>query len=361
MNPLPPNPPPPDPLEHDEEHEAFIRRTDPVDLAAADWHTRWEQGLDEAEAHELAQWLDADPAHARRFARLHAGLQDVRHITSQHREVSKAAATPVARHSTRRRARWRGGFPRPAVLALCAVLLLAGRAAWLQLPSFDQGYTAARGQQLEVALPDGSALNLDAQTRARVSLYADRREVHLSEGQAMFQVAPDPDRPFHVLAGAARITVLGTRFSVRYQPDAQGIGRVTVAVEEGRVHVAGQIPNGGAERDGATDLLAGQGVAVGADGRVDAVATVSAAAIAPWRQGMLRFEHTPLAEALAEMGRYGPTTLVVRDPAVGAMPIGGSYRIGRVDEFARVLPSILPVQLVARPDGITEIIRAPQP
>jgi transmembrane sensor len=51
-------------------------------------------------------------------------------------------------------------------------------------------------------------------------------------------VQADPDRPFDVLAGPLRITVLGTRFSVRYTADASVPGGVRVAVEEGRVKVA---------------------------------------------------------------------------------------------------------------------------
>jgi len=91
---------------------------------------------------------------------------------------------------------------------------------------------------------------------------------------------------------------------------------------------------------------------------VSAVAAVSPENIAPWRQGMLRFDSTPLAAVLQEMERYGPTGLVLDDPALGALPVGGSYRIGRVDEFASVLPRILPVRLVAGADGKTRILGA---
>lgn len=352
----------PDAAEEARELEAYFRQQDPVDLAAADWHTRWEQGLDAEETRQLREWLAEEPAHAAAFKRLHHGTLDLRSISpAQRRRLSSGSVesrppVPRVRRSTPS-AWWRRLLPRPALVALCCAVLLVGRYAWLQLPGFDQNYAAARGQHLSVALPDGSTLSLDARTQTRVSLYADRREVRLAEGQAMFSVAGDRERPFHVLAGPARITVLGTRFSVRYPHAGMDAGTVTVAVEEGRVHVEGV---NGAGDAAAADLAAGQAVAVAADGAVGPVAVVSAANIAPWRQGMLRFDNTPLAEALREMERYGPTGLVVRDPAVGAMPIGGSYRIGRADEFADVLPRILPVQLVAGADGKTEIVRVPR-
>jgi len=50
---------------------------------------------------------------------------------------------------------------------------------------------------------------------------------------------------------------------------------------------------------------------------------------------------------------------VVHDPAVAALRIGGTYQASRPAEFARMLAQILPVTLVARPDGQTEIAAAP--
>ncbi len=41
-----------------------------------------------------------------------------------------------------------------------------------------------------------------------------RRTVRLLRGRAFFDVARDPDRPFTVEAGDARVTALGTAFAV---------------------------------------------------------------------------------------------------------------------------------------------------
>lgn len=361
MSPLPPPRPAcnplPDEAEDARELEAYFRQQDPVAVAAADWHTRWEHGLDADEMCQFQQWLAAQPAHAAAFTRLHRGSVDVRRIGPAQRRRHAAGLARARRAAAS--SWWRAGGLWPALVVLCCVVLVTVRYAWLQRPAFDRTYAVARGDMLSVALPDGSTLSLDAQTQTRVSLYGDRREVHLVEGQAMFSVASDPSRPFQVVAGPARITVLGTRFAVRYQRAGSDAGAVTVAVEEGRVQVDGAPETVRAERRVSAELLAGQVVAVAADGALGPVVAVSPASIAPWRQGMLRFENTPLAEVLREMERYGPTGLVLRDPAVGALPVGGSYRIGRADEFARVLPRILPVQVVAGADGSLEVVRAP--
>ena len=55
----------------------------------------------------------------------------------------------------------------------------------------------------------------------------------LMSGQANFEVVHEPDRAFRVVAGAARVVDLGTKFDVRLQHDS-----TIVTVIEGRVAVA---------------------------------------------------------------------------------------------------------------------------
>jgi len=55
--PRPASRPPLDAEEEARELDAFLRAQDPVDLAAADWHMRWEQGLDAEGERQLQGWL----------------------------------------------------------------------------------------------------------------------------------------------------------------------------------------------------------------------------------------------------------------------------------------------------------------
>lgn len=202
---------------------------------------------------------------------------------------------------------------------------------------------------------------LDTATQAEVRLYRDRREVRLIDGQAMFTVHADASQPFHVLAGFTRVTVVGTRFSVRHTRSGLGDGDTRVAVEEGRVRVRRRVPDGdGAFTDTSelVELTAGQRVAADAGGRIGPVARLAVAAVAPWREGRVSFEDTPLSQALAEFERYGDTRLVVHDPAVAALRIGGSFELRHLATFAQVLPQMLPVRLQPQRDGTTEIVSA---
>lgn len=358
---------------------------DAADQQAAAWLLRRQGGLDAQAEAQLQQWLAASPSHRDAFARHEATWAELDALPAEGvrrlRDGLRPQRAPHAPHSTHAphaspAAAWPWSRALGAAMphATAAALALAVAAGgwlgydhWLHRALFSQTFATARGQMLEVTLPDGSRLQLDTATRAEVTLYRQRREVRLPQGQSAFQVQADPDRPFDVLAGPLRITVLGTRFSVRYTADAAVPGGVRVAVEEGRVRVA---PASAPVNDGDTGgdplgagagvlLTAGQAVSADNAGRIDAVTTASAAAFAPWREGRITFDNTPLADVLAEFERYGDTHLRIADPAVARLRISGSADARQVDSFANVLPHALPVQLRAAADGYREIVAAP--
>lgn len=242
----------------------------------------------------------------------------------------------------------------PALVAACMVAAtgVAALLAWHQVderPRFAQSFSTARGQQAEVPLPDGSRLRLDASTRLQVAFHQGRREANLLEGQAVFSVQPDVARPFTVQAGPARVTVVGTRFSVRYTPQVAGSEGVRVAVEEGRVQV-----QGGTQ---VRELGAGQQLLGDASGQLGEVSRVSGQGIAPWREHRVAFQDVRLDHALAELGRYQDVRLAVRDPSVAALRVTGVFDPRDMATFARVLPLSLPVRL-REVDGTTEIVAA---
>ena len=284
---------------------------------------------------------------------------------------------PTGRENRQRRAGTCGGLPwwsawLPQALTACAAVVMVAGAwlawqHWLQQPGFEQTYVTARGELLRITLPDaatqGSIMQMDTATRTTARLFRDHREVVLEDGQAMFTVHPDKQRPFHVLTGNMRITVVGTRFSVRHTQSGLEAGQTVVAVEQGHVRVARDTgvartpaPDSG---DAPLELTAGQMVVADASGHLGPVKNIAPSAVANWREERLSFDQTPLAEAIAEFERYVHTGLVVHDPAVAALPVGGSYSLKEFQRFAESLPKVLPVRLV-RHGSVTEVVAGPE-
>ncbi|EJE51399.1 Fe2+-dicitrate sensor, membrane component [Acidovorax sp. CF316] len=347
----------------------------PAERDALAWFVRSRGGLSAGEARELAAWQAQDPAHADAFARWQVDWQQLDALPAQ--GVARLRAH-LAQDLVRERAAaprpargwlagaWAGSATVAASVACVAVVAAGGLLAWQhwqQQPLFEKHIATRTGEQVDVQLPDGSHLRLDTATAIDVALFRQRREVRLPEGQAVFRVQGDAARPFHVLAGPLRITVVGTRFSVRNTPGIPGEAGVRVAVEEGRVRVA-RADAPAAASGAVVELTAGQQVASDATGRLGPVAAVPPSGIAPWRESRVSFDNTPLAQALAEFGRYGPTQLTVRDPEVAALRLTGTFDPRRLDNFVRVLPQVLPVRMQAPAAqggeaATTEIVAAP--
>ncbi len=359
--------------------DAFSETHDAVDLDAATWAVRLRNGLDERGEAELRAWMDADPRHAAALGGMTATLGNVRQLSGDDVAALRAglprrdrrgfgtSATPLPKPVRRA---WRVGFGLGPIFAPAAVAILVvavvgagwtGWDRWRGLPTFEQAFVTERGQQLAVTLPDdpahGSTVQLDTATRLESRLFRTRREVHLQDGQALFAVHADKDRPFHVWAGDLHITVVGTRFSVRHTTSGLDAGRTVVSVEEGHVRVARANANADASdaSDASVELVAGQMVVGDDSGHIGPVTRVSPTAVAPWRSGRISFDNTPLAQALAEFERYRSTGLVIKDPAVASLPVGGSYSLQQFSRFVEALPLVLPVRLMPQGD-VTEIV-----
>lgn len=374
-------PPPPPPRSEEPIDESLLDALSPVEFEALRWSVRAADGLPPPEQAALQAWLDAAPEHRAAFddlADVWSAIDDIPPTgTARLRTtlaLDKAAESsavgapgmpapaptpadpPPAPHHEATPVRRRRGLSH-ALAAMLTFGVLGGGGwlgwdQWRQQPTFSRDYATQRGQNLAAELPDGSQLLLDTATRAGVTLYRNRREVRLPEGQVLFQVQGHQAQPFDVLAGAARITVVGTRFSVRYTPSLQGEQTVQVAVLEGRVRVARADDTHGAQ---AVELTPGQTVTTDAQGQPGAVSPMPTSAMAAWQHRRLDFDNVPLGRVLNELGRYGETGLRVQDAAVARLPVTASVDLQQIGTFARSLPEVLPVRLLRGADG-TEIV-----
>lgn len=364
--------------------EAALAGLSPVDAEALRWLVRRQDGLSADEECRFQSWLQADAAHQGAFQDLSGVWQgfdampadDVARLRESVRTPAPAAPSagpvrPRPAADKTRAFRWNGWFQgngpaRPwgsRAVTIGATWLVVGLGwfAWhlWQQPVFSQQYATARGQLLDIGLPDGSTLKLDTASRADATLYRQRREVRLTEGQVLFHVHGNASQPFDVLAGATRITVVGTRFSVRYTPSL-GDKQVQVDVSEGRVRVARAFAQGEQPAaDEVVELTAGQTVVARADGRLGPVGRLGGEGIAPWQNRRLSFYDTTLSAALAELERYGPTGMVILDPEVAALRVTGTVDLNRVRDFTRSLPRVLPIRLQARDDTTEILVRRP--
>ena len=224
---------------------------------------------------------------------------------------------------------------------MAASVLCALGAMLAYFRASGSSYHTAVGGIVAVPLVDGSKILLNTNSELKVDLTESERSVRLEQGEAYFNVAHDPRRPFIVSVGERRIVAVGTAFSVWRNEDD-----VRIAVTEGKVRFE--------KSDRSNVLLPPGSVARTLHDEVTmqqrTVAEVDEAL--SWRTGFLTFHDTPLADAVAEFNRYSMRKIILEDPAIAALRLSGKFQFSQSDAFVRLLERSFPVQAAWSADRI---------
>ena len=216
-------------------------------------------------------------------------------------------------------------------------LLLAGVLWWLDPAWQTEQVQVAVGVPRELVLADGSQVLLDSGSRLLIERRLRSRQLELVEGQARFTVV-HADAPFIVRSQGVRVRDIGTVFDVRSDARGVRVGVLEGAVEVGSAHGALQ------------QLTAGQQLLAVA-GELGAVQAVQPSAMAAWSSSVLRFDGTPLRDAIVDLQRYSEVPLRLADERTGSLRLSGEFDSRQVRALLEHLPAVLPVTVVRGADG----------
>lgn len=198
-----------------------------------------------------------------------------------------------------------------AALAACLLVLFLPE---MRLHFIADHMTATSEQRLLV-LDDGSRVHLAPESAMEVTYNPETRQVALLEGEAFFEVTPDADRPFQVLAGGVETTVLGTAFDVHLSD-----GATTVAVHHGNVRV----DRVGDRSSSSRHLGAGQWIRLTEAGEMGE-GHMLAEDVAAWTDGQLVVRDRPIAAVVDDLRRYHNGAIFVTDGRLARLPVTGVY------------------------------------
>ncbi|OAN58477.1 FecR family protein [Sphingomonas sp. TDK1] len=215
------------------------------------------------------------------------------------------------------RGRRRAALGTGGALALVALLGIGGwQAGWYRGPAATpRHYETARGQMLDVALADGSRLHLNGNTSLDVTLADDSRSVAMQRGEAYFDVAHLPRRPFTVHAQGSATQVLGTAFNIDI-----AAGAVRLAVYRGKVRFGDAA---GADR--AVIVPAGWRTRFEA-GRAQMPSRFDAAQ-KDWRDGWIDIDAMPLGDLVETLNRRGGPLIAPPPKPLAAIAVSGRFRL----------------------------------
>jgi len=345
---------------------------------AAEWFIRL-QGKDVSrrQQEDFAGWLRRSPVHVEEFLQLTAlqgelarlpefnsidverGLANLAPLGEEDNVVSfetvgpgEEAAVPATTQlvdgpdSTVGRSARAGR----ALLAAAAAVVAVAIGFSLRGPFADffgkERYKTEIGEQRSLTLADGTQVQLNARSNLSAMVNASVRDIRLSDGEALFRVAKDPQHPFRVHTPEATIEAKGTQFNVQV---VRGV--TTVSLLEGHVLVSTASAN-------SVLLNPGDQISVAADS-VSSPKPHSAdlkAAIA-WTEHRLVFEDATLSEVIAEFNRYSRQPFVIDDPALRNIRITASFDSSSTQTFAASLAAARDLRVTHQPSGVWLIER----
>jgi len=278
-----------------------------VDNAALDAAINWlalHQGgqPNRRQQADFLRWLNASDAHRRAYD--HAkSLWLSPEIEQAARQLD--VATQATANQGFKPFKWL------SLAAAAAVVVTLGISQ--QLLGQAQYHTAA-GERQQISLSDGSTVTLNSRTELDTQFSAKQRLVELHAGEAYFQIARDVDRPFTVISGESRVSVLGTSFNVRTETSG-----ISVAVSEGLVAVARQ----GLDEE----QLQGGDWARTSNDQIE----VSRVAVGPvdfgWLEGRLVVHDQNMASVVEEVRRYVPGVIMLLGDDQPQQTVSGNFSL----------------------------------
>lgn len=348
---------------------------------AAAWYLEQQDQPTERQQQAFLSWLRVSPAHVAEYlaiAQMHGDLKaaasletlSVAELANKVKHESPVVAFPhlgspkhdAAAHQPRQ-GRKRHGALRFAAAAAVVLMMVLGGLHWRGAGSeFRQRY-AADATLKQLALPDGSLVQLDQHSVIDVQFDRHLRHIDVISGHALFDVGKDPQRPLLVTVGGHILQDIGTVFDVRHDADGD-----TLTVISGRVrvwnapkawladmqHFVGVPPVNGSA---IADLTAGQQITL--DPHV-AVAEVQPAVIAKttaWLPPEIRFQHETVGNVARRFNAYTSTPLVIEDAQIADLRISGVFHADSPQAFVAYLSS-LPGVRVERGDDRVRVLAA---
>ncbi|MGJ7545342.1 FecR family protein [Variovorax sp. LT1R16] len=317
-------------------------RSAALDAQAQAWVRRLASGAAKPrDARALKRWCETSEAHAQAFRKAHGqwrALRPAAVLAGQHDpELARLRAASASSMPTPvlSRRRMLGGAMAFAVTGIgVALVVKPPLALWPSVEALRADIRTGVGEQRRLAL--APSVTVDLNTRSSLGVRA--AGIELIDGEVSVDAARAA-QPFTVSADQGRAWATDGRFEMRRRAD----GSCVVTCLDGRVQVAA----GGREATlRPSQQITYDSHALGAPRQIDA------AALSPWREGVLSFRNTALNEVVAEINRYRPGRVLLLARALGDKPVSGRFVIADLDKALVQIQRLFRLERTALPGGI---------
>jgi transmembrane sensor len=230
-------------------------------------------------------------------------------LSDEHKAKVASRRTPKIRRAYVHMLRLAAIFVVMVLSSLALTYLMLNPEADVQEIVFRE-ISTDRNQRASIQLSDGTKVNLSVDSRIKMpdQFARDVREIEL-KGEAYFDVAHSPDRPFIIRSGNTTVQVLGTDFGVRAYPDED---QIRVVVKSGSVAVRSII----GQDENSVILQPGQLARVASNSTNINTEWVDPDSYLGWIDGKLSFNQNTLSEVISQLERWYDLEVVLENQSI---------------------------------------------
>jgi len=163
-----------------------------------------------------------------------------------------------------------------------------------------------RGRQYVLSLPDGSKVHLNAASSVRFpSVFSGKDRTVELEGEAFFEIAANPSKPFRVKVQNAVVDVLGTSFNLMAYPEE---GRIATTLLEGSVKYSGNGNEAILKPGQQANDLTGRRSSFKVLNKVDTDEVIA------WKKGLFTFHNADIGQVARQIARWYDVEIDLRVP-----------------------------------------------
>lgn len=192
-----------------------------------------------------------------------------------------------------------------------------------------QTISVPSGQRLNLILPDGTDVWLNAKTTLKYPVTFNKKErLVLLDGQAYFDVAKNKDVPFVVKTKSGVVQAIGTKFDIMAYSENSSFETVLM---EGKVKVES------AKDSTQRIILTPNNKVCLKEGKLETTHVDDFSAYA-WKDGLISFRNESFEKIMKSFEKIYDINIVIRNPKIATLIYTGKFRVvDGVDYALRVL------------------------
>ncbi len=224
-----------------------------------------------------------------------------------------------------------------------------GKTTSSELSSFAE-IQCPMGARVKFQLPDGTSGYLNSGARLKYPVkFGNERKVELV-GEAFFDVAHNPQIPFHVNTSNLDIKVLGTVFNVTAN---EGEQTEEVVLQTGKIDILSKYG------DKLTTLTPNEQLVLNIDKKAFSKKEVEASQYSTWKDGRLVFRNENMQQLAKRLSRWYNADVVVEDHQLNDYTFHATFIDEPLDEVLKLISLTSPISYkeekrISNQDGVYE-------